>query len=58
VVRSIETVLGPMSSQYTYTVRWRVPKTQTRPLYFCVASAAPKQDYGEPSCARIVLRAG
>lgn len=56
LVHSLETVMGPMSNQYIYTVRWRVPRTQVRPLYFCVASAAPDQDYGEPSCARIVLR--
>ena len=57
IVHSIETAVGPMSSQYIYSVRWRVPARQTRPLYFCVASAAPNQDYGEPSCARIVIRA-
>jgi hypothetical protein len=58
VVHSLETAKGPVSSQYIYTVRWRIPAAQKRPLYFCVASAAPHQDYGEPSCARIVLRRG
>lgn len=39
-----------------FYVRWRVPRRAPSTLYFCVAAAPPSGDYGDPGCARIIVR--
>lgn len=40
----------------SYYVQWRMPRKPPASMYFCVAAAAPRQEFGNPSCARIVVR--
>lgn len=47
---------GFTSNQDVFYVRWRLPRSAPRTLYFCVAAAPPGTDYGEPGCARIIVR--
>lgn len=37
-------------------MRWRVPRRAPSTLYFCVSAAPPARDYGDPGCARIIVR--
>ncbi len=57
ILSDYETAEGPfVAGRDLFYVRWRVPRSAPSSLYFCVAAAPPKRDYGDPGCARIIVR--
>jgi hypothetical protein len=57
ILSDYETAEGPfVAGRDVFYVRWRVPRSAPNSLYFCVAAAPPRRDYGDPGCARIIVR--
>lgn len=56
VLDELETNETALTSGDSYYVQWRMPRKPPAAMYFCVSAAAPKQEFGNPSCARIIVR--
>lgn len=56
VLDEFETNESALAGGDSYYVQWRMPRKPPASMYFCVAAAAPRQEFGNPSCARIVVR--